>query len=310
MRFAIFSLLTGARWEAVRDLWVHADRAGWDTACLTDHFMPNTADREGETLECWTTLASLAPLTARMRIGTIVSGNTYRHPAVLAKMAANIDVVSGGRLVCGIGAGWQANEHQAYGIPFHTVGERLRMLDEACEVMKRLWTDERASFEGRHYRLDGAPLQPKPVQKPYPELMVGGGGEKVTLRIAARHADHWNAWGGPEVHRRKGRILDEHCAAVGRDPAAILRSAVMVPLLGDDPAEIERVVPLVMRRLGRSEAEAHDLLLAGSPGRIADTLGRLAETGVGLVFLPTSYMPADPRPFLDRFQDQVIARSG
>ena len=126
MRFAIFTSMGGTTWNDILDLWRHADQpGGWDAACVTDHFMPNTPDRVGDMLESWTALAALAGLTTRMRVGTIVSGNTYRHPAVLAKMAANIDIISGGRLICGMGAGWQENEHQAYGIPFYTVGERL-----------------------------------------------------------------------------------------------------------------------------------------------------------------------------------------
>src|SRR5437773_11883991 len=132
-------------------------------------------------------------------------------------MAAQVDIISGGRLLLGLGAGWQENEHQAYGIPFHTMRERLDRLDEACQVMKSLWTQHRSQFTGRYYQLSDAPLEPKPVQTPHPELMIGGGGERVTLRIVAKHADHWNVRGGPKVLARKGAILDEHCAAVGRD---------------------------------------------------------------------------------------------
>ncbi len=132
MRFAIFTSMGGTTWNDVLDLWRHADQAGgWDAACVTDHFMPNTADRVGDMLESWTALAALAGLTKRMRVGTIVSGNTYRHPAVLAKMATTVDIISGGRLIFGIGAGWFELEHQQYGIPFHTLGTRLRRLDEA-----------------------------------------------------------------------------------------------------------------------------------------------------------------------------------
>src|SRR5215468_4403070 len=238
MKFAIFTSMGNTTWNAVLTLWKHADGSGWDAACVTDHFMPNTPDRVGDMLESWTALAALAGLTKRMRVGTIVSGNTYRHPAVLAKMAANIDIISGGRLICGMGAGWQENEHQAYGLDFYTMRERLDRLDEACHVLKALWTEAKATYKGRFYQLDDAPLMPKPVQRPYPELMIGGGGEKVTLRIAAQHADHWNTWGGPETLAHKGRILDDHCKAVGRDPARILRSAVMIPVITDDPAEV------------------------------------------------------------------------
>jgi F420-dependent oxidoreductase-like protein len=304
MRFAIFTGLGGG-WPEILALWRHLDATGWDAACVTDHFMPNTRDRVGDTLECWTTLASLAALTSRLRVGTIVSGNTYRHPAVLAKMAANVDIVSGGRLICGMGAGWQENEHRAYGIPFHTMRERLQMLDEACAVLRSLWTNDRTTFAGCHYQLEDAPLMPKPVQRPHPELMIGGGGEKVTLRIAATHADHWNVWGGPQILARKGRILEEHCAAVGRDPRTILRSANMVLALSDDRTEVEAVRTAFMRRMGRDDATADDTLLGGSPAQVRDKLAVLAEAGVGMLFLPTMFFPRDPRPLLDRFMSEV-----
>jgi alkanesulfonate monooxygenase SsuD/methylene tetrahydromethanopterin reductase-like flavin-dependent oxidoreductase (luciferase family) len=216
-------------------------------------------------------------------------------------------VISGGRLVCGIGAGWQANEHEAYGIPFHTTGERLRRLDEACQVLKLLWTQARATFEGRYYRLADAPCDPKPVQRPHPELLVGGGGERVTLRIAARHADHWNAWGGPATRARKGRLLDEHCAAVGRDPRAIVRSANMVLRLTGDRAEVDRLVAQVAARLGRTEAEARDLVLAGSVEACRETVGRLRDAGVDVLFVATTFFAGDPRPMLDRFLAEVAA---
>ena len=305
MRFAIFSSMGNTTWDDVEALWRHAEQTGWDAACVTDHFMPNTPDRVGHMLESWTTLTALAALTKRMRVGTIVSGNTYRHPAVLAKMAANVDIISGGRLICGIGAGWQENEHQAYGLPFHTVGERLQRLDEACQVLNMLWTQERSTFKGKYYQLDDAPLMPKPVQKPRPELMIGGGGEKVTLKIVARWADHWNVWGGPDILTKKGKILDSYCAAIGRDPKTILRSAVMVPGITEDPAQVGRLKQALMKRMGRDETSATDILLAGSVAQIQDKLGRLRDTGVGLLFIPTMFLPKDPRPALDEFMAKV-----
>ena len=305
MRFALFSIITHASWDDLHRLWQHVDRTGWDAGCVSDHFTPNTADRAGDTLECWTTLASLGVLVPRMRVGTIVSGNTYRHPAVLAKMAANIDVVTGGRLICGMGAGWQENEHEAYGLPFYTVGERLARLDEACQVLKLLWTESKANFEGRYYRLSDAPCEPKPVQRPYPELMIGGGGEKVTLRVAAKHADHWNVWGGPTTLAHKGRILDEHCARVGRDPKAIRRSANMVLRITEDRADIEHLTRQVMQRFNRTEEAARDLMLAGSVGEVRDKLTRLGEAGVDTLFVPSVFLPEDPRSLLDRFIGEV-----
>ncbi len=305
MRFAIFSSMGNTTWDDVVALWRHAEQTGWDAACVTDHFMPNTPDRLGDMLESWTTLSALAALTKRMRVGTIVSGNTYRHPTVLAKMAAQVDIISGGRLICGIGAGWQENEHVAYGVPFYTVGERLKRLDEACQILTMLWAQERSTFKGRYYQLDDAPLMPKPVQKPRPELMIGGGGEKITLKIVARWADHWNVWGGPDILAKKGKILDGYCADVGRDPKAIVRSAVMVPVVSEDRAQIDKMEQVFMTRMSRDEASAKDTLLAGSVAQIQDKLGRASEAGVGMVFIPTMFLGKDYRPLLDTLIEKV-----
>lgn len=305
MQFGLFTSLTNTAWDSVRTLWRHAETTGWDAACVTDHFMPNTPDRRGDVLECWSTLSALAVLVPRLRVGTIVVGNTYRHPAIVAKMAATVDIVSEGRLLFGIGAGWQQNEHEAYGIPFPPVAERLARLDEACQVIKLLWTQDRATFEGRYYRLADAPLMPKPVQRPHPELMIGGGGEKITLGIVARHADHWNTWGGPQTLAGKGKILDEHCAAVRRDAKSIRRSANMPVLITDDRAEIDQLAGTVMRRMGYDEPFVRDQLLAGPVGAVRDKLARLREAGVEMLFVPTFFLPKDPRPQLDRFMSEV-----
>jgi F420-dependent oxidoreductase-like protein len=305
MRFGIFTGLGHTTWDDVLRLWRHAEATGWDAACVTDHFMPNTPERVGDTLECWTTLAALAAVVPRLRIGTIVVGNTYRHPAVVAKMAAQVDIVSGGRLVCGMGAAWQQNEHEAYGIPFYTLGERLARLDEACQVLKLLWTEPRATFKGRYYQLSDAPLAPKPRQRPHPELMVGGGGEKVMLRIVARHADHWNVWGGPAILARKSGILDAHCAAVGRDPRAVRRSVNMPLLVSEDAGEIARLKASFMTRMGRTQDEAEDTVLAGSPDTVREKLERLRAAGADMLWVPTMFLPRDPRPALDRFMREI-----
>src|SRR5215468_7803533 len=156
MRFGVFTSLTWQTWPNVLNLWRHLESTGWDLACVSDHFMPNTKDREGAVLESWSTLSALAALVPRMRVGTIVLGNTYRYPAVVAKMAAQVDIISGGRLLLGLGAGWQQNEHEAYGIPFYTMRERLERLDEACAVIRSLWTERRSTFKGRYYQLSDA----------------------------------------------------------------------------------------------------------------------------------------------------------
>ena len=306
MRFGVFTSLMGQTWPGVLELWQHLESTGWDTACVSDHFMPNTREREGAVLEAWSTLSALAAVVPRMRIGTIVLGNTYRHPAVVAKMAAQVDIISGGRLLFGIGAAWQRNEHEAYGIPFYTMRERLERLDEACTVFRLLWTERRSNFDGRYYQLADAPLDPKPVQKPHPELMIGGGGERVTLRIAAKHADHWNVWGGPKVLARKSAVLEEHCSKLGRDSKSINRSVNMALLITNSKADIDRLAETIAARMGSHAADARDTCLAGTPDQIREQLRRLQSAGATMVFVPTMFRPLDElRRDMNRFIAEI-----
>ena len=306
MRFGVFTSLVGQTWPGVLELWQHLESTGWDTACVSDHFMPNTREREGAVLEAWSTLSALAAVVPRMRIGTIVLGNTYRHPAVVAKMAAQVDIISGGRLLFGIGAAWQRNEHEAYGIPFYTMRERLERLDEACTVIRLLWTERRSNFNGRYYQLADAPLDPKPVQKPHPELMIGGGGERVTLRIAAKHADHWNVWGGAKVLARKSAVLEEHCSKLGRDSKSINRSVNMALLITNSKADIDRLAETIAARMGSHAADARDTCLAGTPDQIREQLRRLQSAGATMVFVPTMFRPLDElRRDMNRFIAEI-----
>jgi len=217
-------------WQEADDLPIfeHA----WDF----DHFMPLGADPTGPCLEGWTLLAALAAQTTRIRVGVMVTGNTYRHPAVLANMGATVDIISGGRLDFGLGAGWNELEHSAYGIPLYAPGERIRRLGEACEVIRRMWTEEAPDYAGQFYQLKGARCEPKPIQHPYPPFVIGGGGEKLTLRVTAEYADIWNFAGGPvETFTHKSAVLDEHCRAIGRDPASITRSVQVTVTPSDLP---------------------------------------------------------------------------
>ena len=306
MRFGVFTSMGVQTWAGVLELWRHLEASGWDIACVTDHFMPNTREREGAMLEAWSTLSALAALVPRLRVGTIVLGNTYRHPAVVAKMAAQVDIISGGRLLLGMGAGWQENEHEAYGIPFYTMRERLERLDEACQVIRSLWTQKRSDFTGRYYQLSDAPLDPKPVQTPHPELMIGGGGERITLRAVARKADLWNVWGGPKVVARKGAILDEHCRALGRDPKTVRRSANMSLLITDKPEEVEKLAETIATRMGRHAADARDTCLGGTPDQIREQLGQLRAAGADTLFIPTLFRPLpELRRDLDRFMAEI-----
>jgi F420-dependent oxidoreductase-like protein len=212
--------------EELRSVWRVADEAGFDHVWNFDHFASiGSQGNLGNILEGWTLLGAMAEATSHTRIGCMVTGNTYRHPGVLAKMAVTVDHLSGGRLEFGLGAAWAENEHTMLGLEFGTVGERIARLEEACRVVKALWTEERATFEGRWYRLDDAIANPKPVQRPYPPIWIGGTGERKTLRVVAEHADVWNCFEleVEETVRLQG-VLDEHCRAVGRDPAAVRRS--------------------------------------------------------------------------------------
>src|SRR3712207_5907366 len=231
LSFGIKTAPQHTTYEDMLAVWQEADGIdALEHAWLFDHYAPINSDVNGPCLEGWTLLAAYAAHTSRIRLGLMVTGNTYRHPAVLAKIAATVDVISNGRLDFGIGAGWNEYEHTSMGIPLYAPGERIRRLGEACEIIKRLFTQHLSDYDGRYYQLKEARCEPKPVQQPYPPFVIGGGGEQLTLRVVARYADVWNFAGGPvENFTRKVGILHEHCAAVGRDPAAI-RLSVQLPV--------------------------------------------------------------------------------
>jgi F420-dependent oxidoreductase-like protein len=237
MRFAFKTSPQHTSWDAMLSMWRAADdielyESGW----TFDHFYPITDDHNGPCMEGWITLTALAQATRRLRMGTLVTGIHYRHPAVLANMVATLDIVSGGRLELGIGAGWNTEESGAYGIELGTPRERSDRLEEACEVITGLLTQETTDFAGKFYQLTAARCEPKPVQRPHPPICIGGSGEKRTLRTAARFAQHWNFLGGtPEQFSHKRDVLYQHCADLGRNPAEILLSS-HVAYTGD-PAE-------------------------------------------------------------------------
>ncbi len=234
-------------YDAMLKVWREAETIpSIEHAWLFDHFAPIQGDVSGPCLEGWTVLAAFAAVTERLRLGLMVTGNTYRHPVVLAKIAATVDIISNGRLDFGIGAGWNVYEHESMGIPLYKPGERIRRLGEACEIVKRLFTEPTVDFDGRYYQLADARSEPKPVQRPYPPFVIGGGGEKLTLRIVAQYADIWNYGGGTvEEFSHKVAVLREHCTAVERDPGEIVLS-YQHRIDADDPAssvsEIQRFV--------------------------------------------------------------------
>lgn len=298
MRFSFWPQ-SSQPWSDVLELARHVESTGWDGIWYADHFMPNAEDTSAPYPECWSTLAALAASVPRIRIGPLVTGNTYRHPAVLAKMAATCDHISGGRMVLGLGAGWQENEHRQYGITFSTVGGRLRRLEEACQIIKSLYGNEKTDFDGRYYKLAGAVLEPKPLQDPLP-LLIGGGGEKVTLRIAARFADEWNVWGTVETLTHKMEILDRHCGDVGRDPKQIQRSAVALLFMSEDAAFLERMRGAAMRQAA----------IVGTPEEVKEIVQRYEAAGVDELIIPDFTLGDKQRKVatLDTFIKEVAGR--
>ncbi|MFI9455189.1 LLM class F420-dependent oxidoreductase [Amycolatopsis sp. NPDC052450] len=270
MRFAIKTSPQDTVWSDMLAVWQAADEielfeSGW----TFDHFYPIFSDSTGPCLEGWVTLTALAQATKRLRLGTLVSGIHYRHPALLANMAATLDIVSGGRLEIGVGAGWNEEESGAYGMELGTIKERSDRFEEACEVLVGLLTQETTTFQGEHYQLTDARCEPKGVQKPHPPICIGGSGEKRTLRTAAKYAQHWNFVGGtPEEFAHKRAVLHRHCADIGRDPSEITLSSHV--------------------RLGTD----------GDYAQVAADVEALGEVGLDLaiIYLPPPHTPAVLEP--------------
>ena len=260
MRFGFKTAPQDTTWSDMLDVWRAADdielfESGW----TFDHFYPIFSDSTGPCLDGWITLTALAQATQRLRVGVMVTGIVYRHPAVLANMASALDIVSNGRLELGIGAAWNEEECRAYGIELGSLKERFDRFEEACEVIIGLLTKETTTFNGRYYELSEARNEPKGVQQPHPPICIGGGGEKRTLKAVAKYAQHWNVPGGSvDDFKRKRDVLHQHCADIGRDPAEIMTSTHL--------------------RLSRS----------GDPSSVVEQAEAFAEAGLdlGIVYLP------------------------
>jgi F420-dependent oxidoreductase-like protein len=272
MRFAIKTSPQDTRWADMLEVWRAADDIElFESAWTFDHFYPIFSDPTGPCLEGWIATTALAQATQRIRVGVLVTGNPYRHPAVLANMAATLDVISGGRLELGLGAGWNQEECDAYGIDLPPLTERFDRFDEALEVITSLLANTVSSFDGRHYQLRDARCEPKPVQQPHPPICIGGSGPNRTLRSVARWAQHWNHPGGsPEQLRDSIEVLHQRCAEIGRDPAEILISTHLRVDVGD-PAAIEAQV-----------AAAEE-----------------AGIQLGIVYLPTPHTPSVLEPLAE-----------
>jgi F420-dependent oxidoreductase-like protein len=270
MRFAIKTSPQHTTYDDMLAVWRAADEIElFESAWTFDHFYPIFSDDKGPCMEAWTTTTALAQATERIRVGVMVTGNVYRHPAVLANMVASTDIISNGRLELGLGAGWNEEECDAYGIELGSLKERFDRFDEALEVIHKLLTEEEADFDGKYYKLTAARNEPKPVQKPRPPFVIGGLGEKRTLRSVAKWGDHWNfPGGGVDVFTSKRDVLAKHCADIGRDVNEIVTST---HLRMTDPNDF---------------------------GAMVDEAAALGEAGLdlGVVYLPPPHTPAVLEP--------------
>jgi F420-dependent oxidoreductase-like protein len=310
IRFGIQTGQQRVEWTQMLDLWRKADAWGYDSLWNFDHFYAIFAPPELPCLEGWTTLAALTQATTHARVGTLVSGNTYRHPCVTAKMAATLDHVSGGRFNLGIGAGWFELEHRAFGIDFKTVGTRLAALDESCRIIKSMFTEERTTFHGAHYTVTDALAFPKPIQRPHPPIMIGGRGERVLLRIVAEHADMWNSYGHAGRMRELIDVIRRHADVVGRDPDQIEKT-VMMPLCYRASKEREQFVCSVAAAMDQSSPEeARARIMIGDAQECLDTIERYSRIGVThfifMTFAP--YVEEEMQRFAEEIIPQVRGR--
>jgi F420-dependent oxidoreductase-like protein len=282
-------------WETMTGVAQRIEEVGFESLWVYDHFHTVPTPTQEATYEAWTLMASLAAVTSAVRLGQMCTCNTYRPPSYLAKVAASIDVISGGRLEMGIGAGWYEHEHDGYGYPFLAPGPRIRMLEEGVEIMKAMWTEDVVDYDGRHYRLQGGICQPKPLQSPHIPLWVAGGGEQLTLRVAARHAQYTNFGVKPEWFSHKSDVLAGHCRDVGRDFDEITRSANFNIVCADTEADVADRIGMVKARFVEhvTEEKAEEQLRlyrhnSGTPEQVVDSLREWEKLGLAyaIVYFP------------------------
>ena len=283
VKFGVRIHQSGYSFEALKQIWTEADRLGYHSATLYD--LLNVP-----TLECWTTLSALAAVTERIRLTPLTLANPYRPPALLAKMSATLDVISGGRLELGIGAGGGKADHLASGFSFPSTPVRVRMLEEALEVIKRLWTETRVDFQGRFYSLEGADNEPKPVQRPHPPVLIGGRGETHVLRAVASHADLCNMGFemSLEEHQAKLQVLDEHCHRIGRDPKEIEVTHNTRVLIAEDERQFEEMSAQAAAAANMSVSDYKSSIsraVAGTPNQCIQQMERYLESGIKYFFL-------------------------
>ncbi len=268
------------------------DHGDWHCLWYADHYMadkPDGAVSDDVALECWAIMGGLAATTSRVRLGTLVSPTTVHHPAIMANRAATIDQISGGRFILGMGAGWQVNEHTAYGIELFEAGDRVTRFDEAIQITRMMLRDQRTTFAGQFFKVTDAPCEPKPIQSPLP-ILVGTSGPRMS-RIAAKWADEWNVWGTPEQVGKASVVMDKALALEGRAATSFRRSTQALVFMVDDPAVADKI---------RANAPA-DRSLIGSPSQLVDTIGAYKAHGIDEFILPDFTLGKSAQERLDTY---------
>lgn len=315
-RLDLIDIDPAKHWATMLGVARRAEAGPWESIWVYDHFHTTPVSTDEATYEAWTLMAAFAASTERIRLGQMCTCMGYRNPAYLAKIAATTDVVSGGRVEMGIGAGWYEHEWRAFGYGFPRAGERLAMLDEGVQIMRQLWSTGKASFDGEHYQMDGAICRPLPLQDGGIPLWIAGGGEKKTLRIAAQYAQYTNFAGGNlEQFRRKSEILAQHCKDTGTDFDAITRTSNNNVLIGDTEADVRDQLAWVADRYRRFMPEEqvqrnlelyHESAAVGTPEQIAQAFTGLRKAGMAYAIC---YFPhaAYDRSSIELFEKRVVA---
>lgn len=306
---------TDKQWTVMRDLAAYADDSAWDSLWVYDHFHTVPVPTSEATHEAWSLMSAYAATTSRIKLGQMCTAMSYRNPVYLAKVAATADIISGGRVQMGIGGGWYEHEWRAYGYGFPSAGERLGRLDEGVQIMRDAWRDGKVSFDGKHYQVDGAIVEPKPLQQGGLPLWIAGGGEKVTLRIAAKYAQYTNFTSEPAGFAHKSQLLADHCRDVGTDYGAIVRSANFNAVIGDSEADVtDRIDRIRARQVSKANPAAVDSMLnmlkapesaSGTPEQVVEKLKGMRELGCEYAIL---YFPeaAYDRSGIELFEREVI----
>jgi len=314
-RLDLVDIPTEQHWPVMRELATHADNGPWDSLWVYDHFHTVPVPTDEATHEAWSLMSAYAATTSRIKLGQMCTAMSYRNPVYLAKVAATADIISGGRVQMGIGAGWYEHEWRAYGYGFPSAGVRLARLDEGVQIMRDAWRNGRVTFHGKHYDVDDAIVAPKPLQDGGLPMWIAGGGEKVTLKIAAKYAQYTNFSSEPDAFAHKSQVLADHCRDVGTDYDAIVRSSNFNAVIGESEAEVDdRIARIRAKQVTKADEAAVDAMLntmkspgsaSGTPEQVVEKLKRMRDLGCEYAIL---YFPeaAYDRSGIEMFEQKVI----